>query len=297
MMKKILLIGTFALGVIGMNAQEVRETIVESKGDTIMILKGTNDVKIKIYEDIAGIDGNQEEKIYEGVYLTRTSENRNTILDALPFAPKPKYKKNYFERHVNGLYGGFSTLSNNFMSFRETNHANLNLSKSWEIGFNLLSSQIVLTPSNHWGITFGLGWGYRSYRLDGNEAFLKNEESTIIAPGTEELVYSKSRLRHFYFRIPICLEFQTRINGSGRLFAAIGPEVELRHGIKSMAKVNGDGETLANGMHVRPFTVNMLAQVGYGDIGLYMRCDTQALFANNKGPKVMPCSFGVMWYW
>ena len=297
MMKKILLIGVMILCFSNLKAQDFRETIVESKGDTIYILKGTNDVKIKIYEDIPGVEGNCDEKLYEGVFLTRIGEDRSTLLDALPFAPRKKQKRHSFERHVTGVYGGFATLSNNFMSYKETNKANMNLSKSWEIGFNLLSSDIRLAKNNQWGLTFGLGWGYRSYRLDGDDAFKKHDGVTIIAPGTEDIHYTKSRLRHFYFRIPVCLEFQTRINGSGRLFAAVGPEVELRHGVKSMAHVNGDGKTLGNAMHVRPFTVNFLAQVGYGDIGLYMRCDTQSLFANNRGPQFMPCSFGVMWYW
>ncbi len=297
MMKRILIISVLLMCVIYLRAQEVRETVVESKGDTILIVKGANDVKIKIYEEINGIEGSRDEKLYEGVYLTRVSQDRNTILDALPFAPRKKHGKNYFKRHVTGIYGGFATLSNNFMSFKETNKANMNLSKSWEIGVNLLSGQARLTPNNQWGLTFGLGWGYRSYRLDGNDAFIKEDGKTSIMPGTDEIIYSKSRLRHFYFRVPICIEFQTRINGSSRLFAAVGPEVEFRHGIKSMAHINGDGETLGNAMHVRPFTVNFLAQVGYDNIGLYMRCDTQKLFANDRGPKLMPCSFGVMWYW
>ncbi len=296
-MKKTVLIGTMLLIWGNLNAQETNQTTVESQGDTIIIVKGTNDVKIKIYEEIQESDQCKNEKIYEGVYLTRISEDRNTLLDALPFAPRKKSSINYFDGHVTGIYGGFATLSNNFMSYRETNHANLNLSKSWEIGFNLLSSQILLAKNKQWGLTFGLGWGFRSFQLDGDEAFRKNRETTIIVSGTDELHYSKSRLRHFYFRIPISIEFQTRINGSGRLFAAIGPEVEFRHGIKSKAHVNGESENLGNGMHVRPFTVNLLAQIGYGDIGLYARFDTQNLFAHNKCAQMMPCSFGVMWYW
>ncbi len=296
-MKKIILISAMLMGLMNLNAQDIKETIVETKGDTIFILKGTNDMKIKIYEDIPGLNGSEEEKIYEGVYLTRTSSNRNSFLDALPFAPRPKYSNNYFKRHVAGLYGGFATLSNDFLSFRQTNKANLNLSKSWEIGFNLLSGQVLLAPNNHWGLTFGLGWGFRAFRLDGNEAFLKNEVETEIFPGIDGIEYSKSRLRHFYFRIPVCVEFQAKINGSNRLFVAMGPEVELRHGIKSIANVNGKKETLYKNMHVRPFTVNMLIQAGYDNIGIYLRYDTQNLFAYNRGPKVMPCSFGVMWYW
>lgn len=68
----------------------------------------------------------------------------------------------------------------------------------------------------------------------------------------EPTEYSKSRLRYFYFRIPLSIEWQTRLNGKGPLFFAVGPEAEIRHGFRSKAKVNGSKKTIDKGLNGRP---------------------------------------------
>ena len=299
-MKQIILACAMLLPLASIAAQENnsevrKETTVQTTGDSIIILKGDGDVKIKVYEEYDNGNGRQEEKLYEGVYLTRIATNRSSILDALPFAPR-KRESNHFSPHTSGFYLGFTNLSNHFFNFAGTNKASLDLPKSWEIGFNLFDRYINLGHSGHWGLTYSLGWGYRSFRLDGNQAFLKLDGGTVVADGNEETVYSKSRLRHFYFRIPISFEWQTRVNGNP-FFLAAGPEVEIRHGVKSMAKVNGHKETLGKGMYVKPVGVNLLAQVGYDSIGFYLRYSTYDLFQKSKGPELYPLSFGICWYW
>ena len=296
-MKQLILAGRILFPLTGVMAQETtrRQTIVNTSGDSIIIRKGDGDVKIKVYEEVTTDgDAKQEEKLFEGVYLTRIDTDRPSILDALPFAPK---KRNRFDPHSSGLYMGFSSLSNDFYSFSASDRASLNASKSWEIGANLFTSYLPLTHDRHWGMTFGLGWGYRSFRLDGNQAFLKTDGATQIVSGDDETNYSKSRLRYFHFRIPISIEWQTRINGHRPIFVAAGPEVEIRHGIKSMAKVNGHKETLGKGMYVHPVGINLLAQAGYGNLGFYLRYSTYGLFEKGKGPDVYPLSFGACWYW
>ena len=137
-------------------------------------------------------------------------------------------------------------------------------------------------------------------RLDGNYAFREIDGITQIYPGeaAEELTeYSKSRLRYFYFRIPLSIEWQTRINGRGPLFFAVGPEAEIRHGFRSKGKINGEKKTFDKGLNGRPLGINVLAQAGYADLGVYMRYSTYGLFEKNKGPELYPFSFGVCWYW
>lgn len=296
-MKQIILACMMLLPFMGITAQKSvtkRQTTVNSTGDSIIIVKGDGDVKIKVYEETTDGSTKQEEEVFEGVYLTRINSDRPSILDALPFAPK---KRNHFDPHTGGLYIGFSRLSDDFYSFGSTGKASLDASKSWEIGANLFTSYLTISRDRHWGMTFGLGWGYRSFRLDGNQAFLKENGATGIFAGDDETVYNKSRLRYFHFRIPISIEWQTRINGRRPIFFAAGPEIEIRHGIKSMAKVNGHKETLGKGMYVHPVGINILAQAGYGNLGFYLRYSTYGLFEKGKGPDVCPMSFGACWYW
>ena len=109
--------------------------------------------------------------------------------------------------------------------------------------------------------------------------------------------YSDSRLRHFFFRIPVQLEWQQRWNKS-LVFFNFGPEFEIRHGVKSFSHVNGGKkQTVGKGMYVRPIGANLLLQAGYGNLGVYLRYSMNTLFQGGKGPEMMPYSFGIAWYW
>ena len=216
----------------------------------------------------------------------------------MPFVKRKNYYR--FEPHIAGIYMGYTRLSDG-INFNTPNGLDVNANKSWEIGFNLFQGSLTLSRDRQWGITTGLGWGYRSFRLGGNYAFRQTDGITNIVPGIpDEEVYSKSRLRYFYFRIPVTLEWQKKFshsNGHGPLFFSAGLEAEIRHGVKSKAKVNGHKENLSNNLNVHPIGINLLAQAGYGDIGVYLRYSTYSLFEHKKGPELYPYSFGLCWYW
>lgn len=95
---------------------------------------------------------------------------------------------------------GYTRLSDG-INFNTPDGLNINANKSWEIGFNLFQGSLTLSRDRQWGITTGLGWGYRSFRLGNNYAFRQIDGVTGIVPGVpDEEVYTKSRLRYFYFR-------------------------------------------------------------------------------------------------
>lgn len=81
------------------------------------------------------------------------------------------------------------------------------------------------------------------------------------------------------------------------MFFAVGPEAEIRHGVKSKGKANGVKKTFDKGLNARPLGINVLAQVGYADLGVYMRYSTYGFFEKDKGPELYPFSFGICWYW
>ena len=184
-MKRIILPCMLLLSLSIMAQETRKETTVQTSGDSIIIQKGDGNVKIKVYEECTNNERTKEELIYEGVYLTRENSDRNTILDALPFAPRRPGYRNRFDPHSGGLYIGFSRMSNDFFSFDSDNKVSLDASYSWEVGANLFTSYLTLSHDRHWGMTFGLGWGYRSFRLDGNQAFLNINGKTAIFDGDE----------------------------------------------------------------------------------------------------------------
>ena len=274
-----------------------QKTSVKMQGDSIIIRKGEGDLRIKVYEEQLEDGEDKEVQIYEGVYLEKVDADKRTFLDALPFIPKKK-RYNSYEPHNSGLYIGFSRMSDNFFSFGASKEANLDLSQSWEFGFNFLSVYHNFKKNPHWGLNFGANWGYRSFSIDGNRALLKTDGASTFVEGDDETTYGKSRLRHFFFRIPVTLEWQQKLGNHRMVFFNAGPEFEIRHGVKSFSHVNdGKKQTVGKGMYVRPVGINLLAQAGYGNLGLYLRYSTYGFFQKDKGPEVSPYSFGIAWYW
>lgn len=270
---------------------------ITTKGDSIIIRKGSGNMRIRVYEEQPTDGESKEVEIYEGVYLERVESDKRTFLDALPFIPQKK-KDNAYEPHNSGIFIGYSRMGNDFLSFDNSAKADLNLSRSWEFGFNVISLCHNFKKNPHWGLNFGVNWGYRSFSFDGNRALLKADGQTYFAEGDEENSYSSSRLRHFFFRIPITLEWQQRLGRSNKLFFNIGPEFEIRHGVKSFTHINGGKkQRVGKDMYVNPVGVNLLAQAGYGDFGLYLRYSATNLFQKDKGPEMSPYSFGIAWYW
>lgn len=281
------------------NGINLQDTTILLNGRKITIKEQGDKIKVKLYEKLSAGDTIANEQIFEGVYLNGQRSESRAALGGISFIKKKKRRNQYnYENCPIRIYIGYTLASDDFMSFSPSNKIDLNTAHSWEIGANLLNTYSTLGVSSNWALTAGLGWGYRSIRLDGNYAFREKEESTGVYPGeSDEVNYSKSRLHYFYFRIPLALECQIQLNGYRKLFFAVGPEAEIRHGVRSKAKVNGHAETLDKGLNVRPVGINLLAQAGIGSIGAYMRYSTYGLFEKNKGPELYPFSFGLCWYW
>ncbi len=292
------------LAATSLQAQQKENTslqaTVETRGDSIIIRKGEGDMRIKVYEQQANNDETEEVEIYEGVWLEKVDADKRTFLDALPLIPKKK-RRNEYEPHVSGIYVGFSRMADDFMGFGASPKAHLDLSQSWEFGFNLLCTYHNFKKNPHWGFNAGVSWGYRSFSIDGDYALLKQDGASVFQPGggteTDTPYYRGSRLRHFFFRIPVQLEWQQRWKRQV-VFFNFGPEFEIRHSVKSFSHVDGGKkQTIGKGMYVRPVGVNLLVQAGYGNIGLYLRYSMNSMFQGDKGPDMMPNSFGLAWYW
>lgn len=297
-MKQIIVVLMLLLPLTG-SAQEENtksETTVYADGQKITVIKKEGKIKVKVYEQTSVGDTIENDQIFEGVYMNGQSTERRMGL-SMPFTKKSKDKNYRFSPHAAGVYIGYSRLYDDF-GMGSPKDVNLVASKSWEIGFTLFEGDINLSRNKQWGLTAGLGWGYTSFRVDGNSSFREIDGITANYPAPEGISYDQSRLRYFYFRIPVSLEWQKRINGHhGPLFFSAGLEAEIRHGVRSKVKFNDHSENAGKELNVRPVGINMLVQGGYGDIGVYARYSTLSLFEKNKGPELYPLSFGLCWFW
>ena len=292
-----MLLATLALPALAQQTEKPRRATIDARGDSVVIRKGEGDLRIRIYEEqTEGGREPQEVEIYEGIYLEKENEAANTFLEALPFIPKKK-RHNTYEPHNSGLFFGFARTADNFMGFSEAKHFPQDLSCSWEFGFNFLSGYHNFKTNPHWGLNFGVNWGYRSFRISGDMALVEEDGRAVFSAGDAETRYSQSRLRHFFFRIPVTVEWQQRLRG-GVLFFNLGPEFEIRHGVKSYTHIKGGKkERVGRGMYANPVGISLLAQAGYRDLGFYLRYNTYSFFQKDKGPYMTPLSFGIAWYW
>lgn len=103
--------------------------------------------------------------------LSREGGCRQAYFPRCPAIHPPKRRYNAYEPHCSGLFIGYSRLADDFLSFGASDKMGLDLSKSWEFGFNILSVYHNFKKNPHWGINLGVSWGYRSFNIDGNYAY------------------------------------------------------------------------------------------------------------------------------
>lgn len=302
-MKHMILLLLMLIPLAGMAQENVttQDTTLYVKGRKIVIREGDGKIKVKLYEQTVTDGMIENDQIFEGVYIDGQSMERRSSF-GVPFMKKytksHKQRQQYFEGHTQGIYMGFNRMGDE-LTPNLSDDIDLNLTKSWNFGFNLLGGSVPISYNHCWGLTAALGWGYTSYRLEGNYAFTKEGNVTMLRPGggvDETPVYSKSRLRYFHFRIPIALEWQKKVSFHGPVFLAFGPELEVRHGMQSRVKIDGHRK-IFKGLNTRPVGINLLLQGGFGNLGAFLRCSTSSIFEKNKGPQFYPWSFGLQWYW
>lgn len=269
------------------------DTTLIVKGRKYIIREADKKLNIKVYGKTQRGDTIADDMIYEATFNDeQTTERRFEF--SMPFQKKTR-KGPHVVSIGTGIYLGYTQFNSNF-GFGGSNDVDLNSAKSWEIGIGISRSRIELDATHHWNFIMGLDWGYRSFRLDGDYAFLTKDNVTSIVPGTADNVYTESRLRYNFLRLPLLLDWNIR--WGRRFHISAGIEPEWRYCIKSKAKVNGnDSRTIDSGLEIYPIGLNVTFEARYGDIGFYGRCATTQLFKSGKGPKLYPSSFGIVWHW
>ena len=296
-MKRIITLLMILAPLAGMAGEILpQDTTIFIGNRKFVVKENEGKVRVKVFEEMSQGDTIKNEQIFEGVYRDgQSTEQRLTV--SVPFVKKKRTThRGYFDPHVSGLYIGYNRMTDGLLNFGSADDVDLVASKSWEWGINLFDGALRL--SKHFGLTSGLGFGYSSYRVDGNQAFVENTQGiTELVNAPEGTAYTKSRLRYYHLRLPVNLEFQQKFGWRGPLFFSIGAEVEARLWTKSKAKVNGRKQTMSKDLNVRPLGINIVAQAGYSCWGFYCRYSTASLFEKNKGPELYPYSVGIQWFW
>ena len=193
--------------------------------------------------------------------------------------------------HYPTFYMGYSRLGNSTLSptFSPDFAAGIGQkqSRSWDWGIYTEGNSIPFNKRGTIGISYALGVGRSSYRLSGGNYFYNDNGITRFGnmPGNEN-VYDETWFRYWSFRLPINLELQQYIN-KRPLFLTFGPEVEIRFSPKSLGRINGYKKkcSITQDFDLNPLNINLMAQVGYDDIGFMAKLSLIDLFQNPMRPE------------
>lgn len=204
-------------------------------------------------------------------------------------------KKDYTIRrrmrtHYPSFYMGYSRLSNNTLPTFAPDYAagiGQKQSKCWDWGIYTDGNSIPFNKRGTIGISYAFGIGRSSYKFTGGNYFYNDNGITRYGtmPGDEK-AYDETWFRYWGFRMPINLELQQYINKKA-LFLTFGPEIELRFSPKSLGRINGykKKSSITHDFDLNPFNVNLMAQVGYDDVGFMAKLSLIDLFQNPMRPE------------
>lgn len=193
--------------------------------------------------------------------------------------------------HYPTFYMGYSRLGNTTLSssFSPDFAAGIGQkqSRSWDWGIYTEGNSIPFNKRGTIGITYALGIGRSSYKLTGGNYFYDENGITHFGsiPGNDK-VYDETWFRYWSFRLPINFELQQYVNKKP-LFLTFGPEVELRFSPKSLGRICDESKRrrITKDFDINPLNVNLMAQVGYDNVGFMAKLSLIDLFQNPMRPE------------
>ncbi len=214
---------------------------------------------------------------------------------------KSSDKKNYLEcleRHGlsvsvgDRIYLGWTGLS--------SSDFDINPASSWEWGFSLLNVQ-DWNRQKTFGIDISLMLTRSSYRMKGNDALHMVDGNVVVddelkTRSENPINYKRQRLIYWTWRVPVLMHFQTE---SKSVRFTVGADVEMRHHIRSRAKVGSERKYYLSrqDLNINPFGYNVIAGIGNENFTVFGRIPLSDLFDDNaNGIQARPFSAGINFY-
>ena len=306
-MKKIVILLVFT--AFAVNAFCQNDTTFYYKNKEIRVSDRDGVLEVSMKSDTL----TAEDKLFRGEYEIRNSQKnkpyssendvRNTqmINPVFCFSQFGWNNERRFWIHGSGLFAGFSNLATwDLTDIGTAENAQLKFS-SFEIGLTAFGFDVQLSRKYGWLFFAGLGFKVQQYNSDQNYAFVEENNITIQKHSENGTHYLRSRLVQWYLHAPIMLEYQVVSRRGYTFFVQGGVELGLKLSSKSSvvfrdARDKKVRQTMGKGMNVNPLTVDVKAEIGFGDFALYARYGLIELFRKDRGPEVYPVAEGVVWH-
>lgn len=274
------------------------DTVILRNKKQIIVQDKDDEVNVQIFKKGSN---NEYKKVFEGIYTDEKNYERWTVKETLGlgnidlFSRKSKKRKKRIEPTFAGIGWGFSTITDG-NKFNDINGVSLKQERSNEFFINPFETVLVSMGSNL-GISSGLGFSWHNFFLENNTRFAEHDDNTVVEPAPKGISYKKSRLRTFQVNIPLLLEIQIRPKHSDTFYLSGGVVGGINLFSSQKVKytdVRGKNiKEVDKGLNVSRLTMDFMAQIGYGDLGIYAKYSPFSLFQNGKGPNVQTASIGI----
>ncbi len=245
---------------------------VEDKGDETIIRIGNKGIRISNMDD---------EAYYDDFHDNDRKTNR----------------RSNFSGHLGGIELGYNNYMTDFWTTSlepADNYFDLNTSRSTV--FNMISPNVSLGFTRHFGLVTSLGISFNNYRFDNDNSITVDADGVVIPyyPLADDI--KKSKLATVYAILPVIIEAQIPVSrGTAiNIGAGVVGAVKLGSHTKIVYYDNGKQKT----KNRDDFSLNLLrygvtGRLGYEMIQLYGTCYLSSMFEKNKAPELYPFEIGI----
>ncbi|MGH1520200.1 outer membrane beta-barrel protein [Chryseobacterium sp. JK1] len=202
-------------------------------------------------------------------------------------------------RNITGYFSyGIMTLTNN-LSDNDLDK-NIGYSSNLEFGLKL---NYQLSRTSPWAIISGLGFSWRTVRLDNNMVFAKNADNNVYLEHYNGDL-SKSKLRTGYIMVPLGIQYNfSKLKNAGM-------DVQYRNyyrGLKIGANVYGGAKMSTNNIidgnngelrnrdnyQVNPYVYGGQLTLSYNSVSIFVKKDFSNFFKDNRFNNDKALIFGI----
>ena len=294
-MKKVAFILLTAVCTFPLFANNPADTTIVINNRKIEIIDDEHRLRVRVFDLIEGNEYVERQLIFEGHYREGVRHERRHISGAfsVPVPAVTQQPRRERAPRFNPHWAGFGIGFNHFSG----NDFSLNSNRSLEITWNIVERTVPFNRNS--GLVTGVGLTWNRYHLNGNRFFANEDGVTVILPTEEGVNLTRSRLGVNSITIPVLFEQQIRAQHNRRnvFYFSAGAVGNINY--MSRAKVQGrqiNETTRGRDLHVRPLTVDLMAQIGLRSWAVYAKYRPMGLFEGNRGPEINPVSVGLMWH-
>lgn len=258
----------------------VGDTIADVEGARRVVLTGRGD---SLLVDISGNGQNADYRL-RYVRTTADVERRGARWDFVTPFEKNRSRADR-EIGIGGLGFGFVT------PLAAPEGMRVDMRRSFEIFFEPFTVSLF-TPNRRHAFSYGIGFGWRNFRLDGGSRFAKDSwDNVVVGSFPEGASPDYSRIKLFSLTIP----FRYRFNITDELTMGLAAIMSCNSYASIETRYKKDGMRMREfdkHIHQKKVTADFMLTLSYDDMGVYVKASPFRVLEPALGPDFRSLSVG-----